>query len=461
MYLASSDVVFFLSETRQQDLLVLGFIAVLVWLPLAFGSNQPMYWFYGQLALQGLTVVTLLMIVQGKVHLARAFRAAWLPLCIFGFFLVSQLLLHQTPGIQFSADQHATNEQLIKTVCLFQIFCLTLILIDSEARFKWLVRALLIGGTFQAVYGTLMTVTGTDYIWDYEKVAYKGVATGTFINRNHLAGYLEMTLALGLGLMIANLGEGRSRTWRQFFRGWTDTLLGEKARVRICLVLMVIGLILTRSRMGNTAFFVGMGVAGIISLFVFRRSQRSVVLLFVSILIIDILLLGTFFGLEELQQRLAHTNLEEEQRLTAVTLSLGLLPLAPWLGHGFGAFYTVFPQVRNDGISLLYDHAHSDLVELPLELGIVGALPLLLLFGLSLFQAVRVQIIRHNRFYRAMGFSVTMALVSIGLHSSTDFNLQVFANAATFVCILAMPWLALSLPGGSSARSSPGSHQSA
>jgi len=51
---------------------------------------------------------------------------------------------------------------------------------------------LLLSGTFQAVFGTLGAISeGTS-------------ASGTFINRNHLAGYLEMTLAVGIGLLIAD-----------------------------------------------------------------------------------------------------------------------------------------------------------------------------------------------------------------------------------------------------------------
>ena len=437
-----------LSNSRYHDFLVLGLVGILVWLPLPFGSNQPQYWYTGEVALQLLMVGVLLMLALGRLQVSPAVNQARVPLFLFGLYFGVQVVMHLLwPGAQLSADQHSTNAQLIKTLCLIEVFVLTLVLINDEKRFKFLVRALLIAGTFQAVYGTLMTVTGTDYIWNFEKRDYRGVATGTFINRNHLAGYLEMTLALGLGLMIANLGEGRSRTWRQFFRSWTDTLLGEKVRIRICLVLMVTALILTRSRMGNTAFFVGMGVAGLIGIFVFRRSQPGVVMLFVSILIIDIFLLGTFFGIEELQQRLEQTNVETEQRITAVILSLGLLTQAPWVGYGLGSFYTVFPQVRNHEISLFYDHTHADFMEFPVELGVIGMIPLVLLVCWSLFWAVRVQMTRHNRFYRAMGFAVTMAMVSIGIHSSTDFNLQIFANAATFVCILAMPFLCASLPG--------------
>jgi len=167
--------------------------------------------------------------------------------------------------------------------------------------------------------------------------------------------------------------------------------------------------------------------------------------------VIDILLLGTFFGIEELQQRLEQASVEDV-RFSVVFLSLGLVQMAPWLGHGPGTFYAVFPQVRNYEIFEFFDHTHSDLVEFPLEVGVVGALPLVALFCLAFYMALRVQITRHNRFYRAMGFSVTMAMISIGLHSSTDFNLQIFANAATFVCIMAMPWLAMYLPSRRKSR---------
>ena len=121
-----------------------------------------MYWFYGEVALQALTLVVLVMLSLGSLGIPDAFRKARLPLSIFLFFVVSQLTIHHWPGVQWSADQSATNAQLIKSICLFEVFCLTLLLITNEQRFTWLVVTLLIAGTFQAIYGTLMTVTGTD-----------------------------------------------------------------------------------------------------------------------------------------------------------------------------------------------------------------------------------------------------------------------------------------------------------
>src|SRR5207248_2416144 len=97
---------------------------------------------------------------------------------------------------------------------------------------------------------------------DLHRRAGPGVATGTFINRNHLAGYLEMCLAAGVGLMLAELSSSRAASWRDSARHLLRTLLGNKARVRLALVVMVTGLVLTRSRMGNTAFFASLTSVG-------------------------------------------------------------------------------------------------------------------------------------------------------------------------------------------------------
>lgn len=42
---------------------------------------------------------------------------------------------------------------------------------------------------------------------------------------------------------------------------------------------------------------------------------------------------------------------------------------------------------------------------------------------------------------RGLSFSALMAIISFGIHSTVDFNLQIPANAATFMVILALGWL--------------------
>jgi hypothetical protein len=428
--------------TRFHNLLLYGFIATLIYFPLAFGSTRAMYAAPGQVMLQLITIGSLVYLWRFKPALPKAFSAARLPIALLVAFLLLQIVLHLT-GIHF-VDEYGIREQLVKTLCLIQIFCLMLFLADTRQRLKFVVTALVLSGVFQAVYGTLMTVTGTEYIWNQPKADYRGVATGTFVARTHLAGYLEMTLSLGIGLLIANLVQGNTRTWRQRLRQWTNTLLGEKARVRLYLALMVIGLILTHSRMGNTAFFSAMLVSGGLGLFLFRRSSKGVIVLFSSLLIIDLFLMGSFFGIEKVQQRIDQTSLEET-RFEANKLSLLGIQDNLALGTGLGTWYATFPEYRESTIVGFYRHVHSDLIEFPSETGSIGVVLLAVFSLLSFHRAIRVQLNRRDQLLRAMGFASMMATISILVHSAVDFNLQILANSATFMVVLSLPWMAQSI----------------
>ena len=208
---------------------------------------------------------------------------------------------------------------------------------------------------------------------------------------------------------------------------------------------MVIGLILTQSRMGNIAFFSSMFVAGGIGLILFRRTSRAVVLLFSSLIIVDIFLMGSFFGIDKLQQRIEATDIQTDVHPEVALLSLEGIKDNPLFGTGPGTYYTSFPRYRDDTVNLFYLHTHNDYLEFTSNLGFLGVLPLALLLVHAFYTALWVQVSRRETLMRAMGFSATMGIISISLHSLTDFNLQIFANAATFMFILALPYLAISI----------------
>jgi hypothetical protein len=78
-------------------------------------------------------------------------------------------------------------------------------------------------------------------------------------------------------------------------------------------------------------------------------------------------------------------------------------------------------------------------------LGIIGTLPQAQLVLYSFGTAIRVQMSRRSRLLLAMGFSWCMGIIAIMLHSLTDFNLQTFANAATFMVIQALPYVCMNI----------------
>lgn len=324
------------------------------------------------------------------------------------------------------------------------IFCLALLLVNSQKRIKLLAYTLVFCGLFQAVYGSMMTLTGIEYSFLIPKDAYTRLATGTFVNRNHLAGYLVLTLSLGIGIMISTLNLQSASNWREHSRRLLTTLLGPKARLRILLIIMVAGLVMTHSRMGNTAFFASLTLAGLITLFLSKRSTKATIILISSLIVIDIFVVGTFFGVEKVAERLQTTSEETETRDEVNAYTLTAIQDNLFTGTGAGTYYTNFPAYREyDAGRSFYDHAHNDYFEFASEYGIIVTGCLILAVLLVFISAIKAQMKRKTPLMRGIAFSATMAIIALAIHSTVDFNLQIPANAATFMVILALGQISL------------------
>jgi len=443
--------------------LFFAYLSPVLWLPLPLGSNRVWAWSLMEMWILVLAVVWLIQYFRGKAGFNRSFVRAWpvtacllvttlwvivqtlpLPAGLLGLLSPQSLDIHSMTQSypSLSLDVHATRQSALKTLCYLLLFCLTLLLINDKHRIKLLAQVIVLGGVFQASYGALMTLSGLEYGFFIEKEAYRGVATGTFINRNHLAGYLEMCLAVGVGLMLAELSTRAAVDWRDSARRLLRTLLGSKARVRLALVVMVIGLVLTHSRMGNTAFLVSLTITGAFYLFVIRRITRGSMIFFASLLLIDLLVVGNFFDIEVVVERLQETTLESEERDEVSRDTLAIVRDFPLTGSGAGSFYSTYPMYDSGEVSPgFYRHTHNDYLQFASEFGLVALALLGFTVLASLWAAVSAQIVRRDRLLQGMGFAATMAIVALLIHSAVDFNLQIPANAAMFVVMLALAWV--------------------
>jgi O-antigen ligase len=159
-------------------------------------------------------------------------------------------------------------------------------------------------------------------------------------------------------------------------------------------------------------------------------------------LIIDLLVVGNFFGIEKVAERLQQTTIESEQRDEVARDTLVIVRDYPLTGTGAGSFYSTYPMYDTGKVGFsFYKHAHNDYLEFASEFGLVAFALLGFCMLVSLWQAVRAQLKRRSRLMQGMGFAATMAIVTLLIHSTVDFNLQIPANAATFMVILALAWI--------------------
>jgi O-antigen ligase len=406
-----------------------------------------------------LAIAWLAAFARAKAHRGPALKGAWpallcgalwvgfvwlqlapLPLEIVRFLSPEAARWHaaaagpaQSGGAPLTLDQYGTLEGALKSSAYVAFFALSLVLLDRRERIVAASYALVLSGFVQAMYGGLSSLASE----------FGTLAHGSFVNRNHFAAYLVMCLSVGLGVLIANLTGETSRTWRQFLRGVIAWILSPKMRLRLALAVMVIALVLSRSRMGNTAFFASLLVTGGIVLALSKRATRSMVILIASLIVIDILVVGAYFGVERVVERIEQTRLETEERGDVATYALRIWKDYPIVGAGLGSFHIVFPRYRGNDISVPYTHAHNDYLQIAGETGIVGIALLGLMVVMSFLAALRTQYVRHDLLSRGISFGSMMGIIALMIHSTVDFNLQIPANALTFMFVLSLAWISL------------------
>lgn len=445
------------SNHQPADRWLFALVCVLtLWLPIPLGSNRPWSMDLLQIMTGILATITGLLILTHRLQINPVvYRAAPAIFLLFAIPLWTAIQLVPLPphGQAISLNTSLTFIFFQKSLCYSLLFVVLLQLINTPGRLRTFALVIVSAGLIQACYGLLVSMGGKDFDILHIRSSYaiRGDATGTFINRNHLAGYLELCLAVGIGLMIAGITQHQeSGSWRARLRELLRAFLGEKARVRLFLVAMVIALVMTHSRGGNTAFFASMGICAVIGYLIYRHYSRSMVLLFGSMIAIDVFIVSSWFGLERLAERIEQTNIERESRLEVANLALRWIQ-DHWLsGSGAGSFTTTFPAYRDNSIIGFYDFTHNDYLQIFGEYGFIGAALFAGFALLTLWTAIQAQRQRQHPLMRGMAFAAMMGLISLAIHSSTDFNLYIPANASLLTMVCALAYVARHLnPHGS------------
>ena len=322
------------ASTAWERLVYWGLVALLFWAPLPFGSYRP--WAVALIVIWVAALVVLWSAgwALGRCAVHASFhrgRAALVLLALWAALISLQLaplpadwVAAASPGaaavygesyggalrplITLSIDPSATLRYQLLTLALVGFFALMLLVVQRTEQLKQFSLMLVGSGIMCAVLALYLHFTGASYVLFFEPMAHE-VAKGPFHNRNHLAAYLEICLAVGVGLIVAEFAPAQLNTWKQRARWLLNLLLSAKARLRLLLIVMVIALILTRSRMGNAAFFAALIAGGAVALLCLHARWKTIVLFLVSMIVLDVAVIGSWIGAEKIAP-LLHSNLD-------------------------------------------------------------------------------------------------------------------------------------------------------
>jgi O-antigen ligase len=418
------------------------FLAILVWAPLPLASNRD----WSTCWLSGLLLTALIwalaLLPSHYLSATTALRRAWPTLAaLIGtqVWVAAQLAL----GISVAPD--STRLALLLGTALVAAFILVLLLVDTRERILTIAAVMVGCGVFQAFFASAMMMSDLLQLPLLDKTFDRGSASGTFINRNHLAGFLEMNLAIGIGMLVAQLHRHPARNWHEFLRRTIDTILSRKFRLRLYLAIMVVALVLTRSRMGNSAFFTSLLLCGALGMVLQQRVTRNAVIFFISLLLIDLYIVGSWFGVDEVVARLENTTLDTETRDEVAADTVVMWRDHFWTGTGADSFFQayVYGGYRSPE-SPYYRHPENDYLEIGSGFGFIGFFLLGTAVLTSAWQSLVAQRRRKSSLRQGLGFASTMGITSILIHSFADFNLHIPANSLWFVVLLAFAWVAVS-----------------
>ncbi len=313
----------------------------------------------------------------------------------------------------------------------------------------WITAApLIVVATLQAALGLLQAALGA--------TSKMEGATGSYANRNHFAGLLEMCLPFAVMGAATIFYGSRSNSRR-------DTPLKPAllaSGLLVCAAVMLLAVVASLSRMGFMATLAGLAVMGSLALSRGRGGvrfsaktknemkqlalARGRVLRWLPAVAMVLAVFAAFVLLptDQLIARFADISSSEEisanDRALIWSDTLRLAGAYPIFGCGLGAYESALLPFKTVAPLLAVDYAHNDYLQLLAELGILGFAPLLFLAVVVYARAVRHAMRLRPGPAAYLALATAGGLTAIAIHSLVDFNLYVPANAMLAVWLGAL-----------------------
>ncbi len=328
-----------------------------------------------------------------------------------------------------------TRTELLKLAAYFILFFLVAQAFrDRRAltSLAWFMILLCFG---ISLLGIIQHFTSEGKIYWFRTVGANSDPFGPFVNRNHFAGFVELTLPVGLALMV--------------FRGLRRDMF---PMATLLTIVPLSAMILSGSRAGIICLAFEVGVLAV--LVRLRRAKERPRMVAVAVAALAAVALIAWVGADKAIARFSALRSNEVSLTRRISMTRGAVRIFldhPFKGCGLGALVAVYPRYETLYDGKVVDHVHDDYAEELAETGLLGCLCGLYFLWLLFREARKSFEAEQGHFSRAIHAGAIVALSGLLLHSLVDFNLHIPSNALLF---LLQAYLATSIPLPSEAPTS-------
>jgi O-antigen ligase len=341
-----------------------------------------------------------------------------------------------------SLDPTATREEFLRVLAYSTLFWVILHTFRKRNQIEAIVATMIGMGFLLAVFGIIQEFSWNGKIYWVRELTHGGHPFGPYVNRNHFAGYMEIVIPLTLGQLLAETPPRRgSVSAKQRFLRWTSERTSKSVLLMFTAVFMAASLILTGSR-GGLVSFAGSMVFFAVMMRMKRTTRRKgsrLVLAFFCLGLIAAVWIGghsAFLSVERLEKSIQEPSAEERVVLwkDSFRMARDYLPF----GSGFSTFETVYPMYKTLQVQAVFQHAHNDYLELLAEGGVLSVGLVIWLLYAWFSETGAKWLKRHDPFASQMTLAGMTSVVAILIHSLSDFNMHIPANAIIIVTISAL-----------------------
>jgi len=334
--------------------------------------------------------------------------------------------------VTLSAVPYQTAQYFLTLSAYFLVFLIIREVTLTAQRWPWMAAApLLVVGAFEAVLGMVQA---------YGEGSMSGMATGTYANRDHYAGLLEMILPFPLVYAVAILQREDNR-----FESPASPVLKACALLSTAAFTLV-AIILSLSRMGFLSALAALLVAGatMLSLRGWHVDYQAPGAwwrrwLPVATVVLVVIAGFVFLPTDPLIARfsdLANTDqISADTRAQVWRDTENLVKAYPLFGCGMGAYESCFLRYKTVAPMNTVDYAHNDYLQVLAELGVFGFAAGLIFVGRLVQRTARGTFYARSVDERYLAIACLAAITAILLHSLVDFNMYVPANGFAFAWI--------------------------
>lgn len=305
-------------------------------------------------------------------------------------------------------------------------------IIGRDAIFG-IIPVLVIIAFANALLGCIQMSSGQDSIFYLYEHNNRGVSTGFFANRNHMATFSAAFIPI-------------LRSWTLLPRRDSDWIHVRTFAAVLLASLNVIMVLISGSRTGLILLVVSIGLTFLIkpNLRFLRagrpRERHWMVGVLSAVFLLLLVVIAFAKGRIAALDRIAALNFGDDLRVANIPVMMEMLKDMWPLGSGFGSFDYLYRSYEPDSAltRAYFNNAHNDL----LELAITGGAPSLLIllafvvwFGLSIFRAFyQPQLLPVDRaLARGAGASIAIFLLA----SLTDYPLRTPILTSIFALLCA------------------------